>query len=132
MSNGRSRSHLATVLQLLGARVAYVLKSTGRRGWPFSYRSDTLTIDCGRSNPMPVTTSISARRCERKPKTMPVSLVLKGGPNMSDGSAFTLDISLRGASVRTKLPLFPGEWVGVVPQGDIPHAIPARAVWVRE
>jgi len=81
---------------------------------------------------MPVTTSLSARRCERKPKTMPVSLVLKGGPNMSDGSAFTLDISLRGASVRTKLPLFPGEWVGVVPQGDIPHAIPARAVWVRE
>ena len=81
---------------------------------------------------MAVTTSISSRRCERKPKTIPVSLVLKGGPTMSDGSAFTLDISLRGALVRTKLPLFPGEWVGVVPQGDIPHAIPARAVWVRE
>jgi hypothetical protein len=51
---------------------------------------------------------------------------------MSDESAFTLDISLRGASVRTKLALFPGERVGVVPQGEISHAIPARAVWVRE
>src|ERR1035437_2370638 len=81
---------------------------------------------------MAVTTSISSRRCERKPKTIPVSLMLKGGPAMSDGSAFTLDISPRGARVRTKLALFPGEWVGVVPQGDIPHAIPARAVWVRE
>jgi hypothetical protein len=81
---------------------------------------------------MAVTTTTSSRRCERKPKTIPVSLVLKGGPAMSDGSAFTLDISLRGARVRTKLPLFPGELVGVVPKGDIPHAIPARAVWVRE
>ena len=81
---------------------------------------------------MPVTTTISARRCERKPKTIPISLVLKGGPSMSDGSAFTLDISLRGASVRTKLPLFPGEWVGVVPKGEISYPIPARAVWVRE
>ena len=26
----------------------------------------------------------------------------------------------------------PGEAVGVVPRGDISHAIPARAVWVRE
>ena len=81
---------------------------------------------------MPVSTEISARRCERKSKTMPVSLVLEGDPRMSDASAFTLDISLRGASVRTKLPLYPGEWVGLVPEGDIPHAIPARAVWVRE
>ena len=56
-----------------------------------------------------ITTTTSSRRCERKPKTMPVSLVLNGGPSMSDGSAFTLDISLRGARVRTKLPLFPGE-----------------------
>src|SRR5579872_2218661 len=81
---------------------------------------------------MPVTTSITSRRCARKQKNMPISLVLKGGPRMSDKAAFTLDISLRGASVRTKLPLFPGEWVGVVPNGDIQHAIPARAVWVRE
>ena len=81
---------------------------------------------------MPTETASSVRRCERKHKTMPVSLVLKDGANKSDRSAFTLDISLRGASVRTKLPLFPGEWVGVVPPGDLPHAIPARAVWVRE
>jgi hypothetical protein len=81
---------------------------------------------------MPKTNPAGARRCERKPKTIPISLVLKGGCSKSDGSAFTLDISLRGASVRTKLALVPGEWVGVVPEGEFSHAIPARAVWVRE
>ena len=81
---------------------------------------------------LPPNKPASTRRCERKPKTMPVSIVLKGDQIKSDDSAFTLDISLRGTSVRTKLELVPGEWVGVVPVGDISHAIPARAVWVRE
>ena len=81
---------------------------------------------------MPTDTVASARRCERKPKTMPISLVVKGDRIESDVSAFTLDISLRGASVRTKLTLVPGEWVGVVPKGDFTGVIPARAVWVHE
>ena len=80
---------------------------------------------------MPTNDPNKVRRCERKPKTIPISLVLKDQSKL-DGSAFTLDISLRGASVRTKLALSPGESVGVVPKGDLPHAIPARAVWVRE
>lgn len=77
-------------------------------------------------------TSANARRCERKPKTIPISLVLKDNLLKSDGSAFTLDISMRGASVRTKLELVPGALVGIVPEGEFTHAIPARAVWVRE
>ncbi|MGD0226768.1 MAG: PilZ domain-containing protein [Terriglobia bacterium] len=81
---------------------------------------------------MPSNTNEHARRCERQPKTTPVSLVLKGDQFKSDGSAFTLDVSLSGAKVRTKLELVPGEWVGVVPKGEISYPIPARAVWVRE
>ena len=72
------------------------------------------------------------RRYAREPKTMPISLILKGDQFKSDGAAFTLDISLTGASVRTKLELVPGEWVGVVPKGEPSYPIPARAVWVRE
>ena len=81
---------------------------------------------------MPTNGPDKIRRCERKPKTIPISLVLEADQSKLDGAAFTLDISMGGASVRTKLPLVPGESVGVVPRGDIPHAIPARAVWVRE
>ncbi len=81
---------------------------------------------------MPSKTNDHTRRCEREPKTMPISLVLKGDQFKSDGAAFTLDISLTGASVRTKLELVPGEWVGVVPKGEPSYPIPARAVWVRE
>jgi hypothetical protein len=80
---------------------------------------------------MPTNDPNKVRRCERKPKTIPISLVLEDQCKL-DGSAFTLDISLRGASIRTKLALVPGECVGVVPKGDLPHAIPARAIWVRE
>jgi hypothetical protein len=50
----------------------------------------------------------------------------------ADDSATTVDVSLRGAKVETSLALVPGEWVGVIPKGEFPHAIPARVVWVRE
>lgn len=81
---------------------------------------------------MAETTTTSNRRCDRKSKTMPVSLIVKDDPSSVDTSAFTLDISLMGASIRTKLPLHPGERIGFVPPGDISTLIPARAVWVRE
>jgi hypothetical protein len=74
----------------------------------------------------------NSRQWEREPATIPVSLVLKGGRYKADHSATTVDISLRGASVRTYLALAPGEWVGVVAKGEFPHAIPSRVVWVRE
>ena len=72
------------------------------------------------------------RRWERQPATIPISLVLKADHFKSDNSAIAIDISLRGAAVRTNLALAPGEWVGVVPKGEFPHAIPTHVVWVRE
>ena len=72
------------------------------------------------------------RRWERRPATIPISLVLKADHFKADDSAITVDISLHGAMVRTKLALVPGEWVGVVPKGEFPHAIPTRVVWVKE
>ncbi len=77
-------------------------------------------------------TSPSIRRWERRPATIPVSLVLKADRFKSDDSATTVDISLRGARVRTKLALAPGEWVGLIPKGEFPHAIPTRVIWVQE
>jgi hypothetical protein len=81
---------------------------------------------------MPTTNLAGSRKCERKSKTMPVSLVLREGSQLSDSQACVLDISLSGARVRTKLPLFPGEQVGVVPPGDTALPLPARTVWVQE
>ena len=72
------------------------------------------------------------RRWERRASTLPISLVLKTGDLESDDSATTLDISLRGAKVRTKLTLRPGDLVRVVPEGAFPEAIRTRVVWVQE
>jgi c-di-GMP-binding flagellar brake protein YcgR len=77
-------------------------------------------------------TPANPRRWERQPKTILINLVLKGDHLISDSSAFTLDISLGGASVRTKFALVPGERVEVVPKGELTFIIPARTVWVRE
>jgi hypothetical protein len=77
-------------------------------------------------------TSDTPRRWERQPAAIPISLVLSADRSKTDDSAVTVDISLHGARVRTKLTLVPGEWVGVVPSGEFPHTIPARVVWVRE
>lgn len=76
--------------------------------------------------------STNSRRWERELAAIPISLVLKPEEFKTDDSAITVDISLRGMKVRTKLTLVPGEWIGVVPKGEFPHAIPARVVWVRE
>jgi hypothetical protein len=77
-------------------------------------------------------TTPTLRRWERRSATIPVSLVLKADRFKTDDSATTVDISLRGARVRTKLALSPGEWVGLVPKEEFPHAIPSRVVWVQE
>jgi hypothetical protein len=81
---------------------------------------------------MQTNTSVPPRRWERQPATIPISLVLKADHFKADNSAITVDISLHGAEVRTNLALVPGEWVGVVPKGEFPHAIPTHVVWVRE
>jgi hypothetical protein len=72
------------------------------------------------------------RRWERQTAAIPVSLVLEAENFRSDPSATTINVSLFGVGVRTKLALVPGEWVGIVPKGEFPHAIPSRVAWVRE
>lgn len=81
---------------------------------------------------MQESTSQTPRRWERRPVTIPISLVLKASHFKTDDSAITVDISLHGAKVRTKLTLVPGEMVRVVPKGEFPDAIPTRVVWARE
>lgn len=76
--------------------------------------------------------SQTPRRWERQPATIPIGLVLKADHFKADDSAITVDISLHGARVRTKVALVPGEWVGVIAKGEFPHAIPSRVVWARE
>ena len=72
------------------------------------------------------------RRWERQPATVPISLVLEADPSKADDSAITVDISVRGASVRTNLALVRGAWVKVVGKDNYPRAIPALVVWVRK
>ena len=77
-------------------------------------------------------TAANQRQWEREPAAIPVSLVLRAEKFKSDPDAITIDISLSGIGVRTKLFLVPGEWVGIVPKGQFPQAIPARVAWARE
>ena len=81
---------------------------------------------------MPAKTEIVPRRWERQKTESPIRLVLDPARFKTDNSAVALDISLSGACVRTNLTLAPGDWVGVIPKGDFPHAIPGRVVWARE
>jgi hypothetical protein len=77
-------------------------------------------------------TSRPPRRWERQPATVPISLVMEADPSKADDSAITVDISVRGASVRTHLTLVRGEWVKVVGKGQYPRPIPALVAWVRK
>jgi len=43
----------------------------------------------------------------------------------------TVDLSLGGVRVRTCVPLFPGETVGIITKGDSGHVISARVVWAQ-
>jgi hypothetical protein len=81
---------------------------------------------------MKTKTSVNLRRWEREPAAIPVGLVLRAENFKSDPDATTIDISLSGVGVRTKLFLVPGEWVGIVPKGQFPQAIPTRVAWARE
>jgi hypothetical protein len=58
--------------------------------------------------------------------------VLEAAPLHADDSAFTVDVSPRGVSIRTKLTLVRGEWVAVVVKGKKPRSIPALVVWVQK
>jgi hypothetical protein len=81
---------------------------------------------------MPSNTPVAVRRSERESEVVSIALVTRPEVFRQDESATTIDTSLHGMKVRTLLSLVPGEWVGVIPKGDFPHAIPAHVVWVRE
>jgi hypothetical protein len=72
------------------------------------------------------------RRWQRQASKIPIGLILGDVPLKADDSAITLDISPRGASVRTRQALVPGDWVKVVAREDDTQAIEALVVWVRE
>ena len=76
--------------------------------------------------------SHTPRRCERQPASIPISLVLETNPFKADDLAITVDISPRGASVRTKLALVLGDWVKVAAKEESTQVIAALVVWVRE
>jgi hypothetical protein len=81
---------------------------------------------------MQAETPVKVQRWEREPTNIPIKLVLRAEAFKSDSMATTLDLSLHGMKVQTSLFLVPGEWVGIVPKGEFPQAIPARVVWARE
>lgn len=72
------------------------------------------------------------RRWKREKAAIPISLVLEAAPSHVDDSAFTVDVSPRGVSVRTKLALVRGEWVAVITREKKPRSIPARVIWVQK
>jgi hypothetical protein len=76
--------------------------------------------------------SIDGRRREREQATIPVGLVSKGGEVGADGGASTVNISLSGLRVRTKLPLVPKQTVGIVIDGQFSWTVQGRVVWVLE
>jgi hypothetical protein len=72
------------------------------------------------------------RQWEREPVDIPVALVVKSGESESDFSTTTLNISLSGASVLTKLALVPRQELTFIIKGQFSRVICARVVWVRE
>lgn len=81
---------------------------------------------------MQVSISHNRRRWERSSAAIPIRLVLETGHFETDNSAITVDISLHGAKVRTKLLLISEESLGVVLNGEFQDSIPTRVAWVRE
>jgi hypothetical protein len=81
---------------------------------------------------MPAATQTELRQWEREPVAIPVSIVLKANEVTSDITTATLNISLSGVSISTKLALVPKQVVEVVIQGQFCQTIPARVVWARK
>jgi hypothetical protein len=71
------------------------------------------------------------RRRERVAAYIPVGLTSKVGDWKADTAASTIDISLSGVCVRTRLALAPKQAVDVTIDGGFSRTIPGRVVWVR-
>jgi hypothetical protein len=75
---------------------------------------------------------VDLRQREREPVAIPVSLVLKADELNLDASTVTINMSLSGVRVLTKLALVPRQEVKIVINGQFSRTIPARVVWVRQ
>jgi hypothetical protein len=71
------------------------------------------------------------RLWQRQASNIPISLILEDAPFKAHDQATTVDISPRGASVRTQLALVRGEWLNVATNGEFTQAMAAIVVWVR-
>ena len=75
--------------------------------------------------------SADLRRSQRLPAAIPIRLVVESEGFKVEHDASTVDVSLHGVNVRTRLVLLPGETVGIITKGDVRHAISARVVWAQ-
>src|SRR5580692_6666912 len=107
-----------------------LIETTGQEILPTNDSRARVQEEEGR--PMQENTSHTRRRWQRQPSNIPIIIALEEDLLKADDSAITVDISPRGASVRTKLALVLGDWVKVAAKGKFTHAIAALVVWVRE
>ena len=70
-------------------------------------------------------------RLPRVSATIPISLLLQGENSKTEHDAYTVDISHKGARIRTVFVLSPGQMIGIVFAGDSGQAILSRVVWVK-
>ena len=73
-----------------------------------------------------------SRRRNREMTSVPVGLVSKVGEGQTDAGASTVNISLSGVRVRTKLTLAPKQEVQIVIGKPHVQSVPGRVVWVRK
>ena len=71
------------------------------------------------------------RRSQRTPATTSIGLLVESEDFKVEHNAFTIDLSLYGAKVRSPSALLAGETVGIITKGDLRHTISARVVWAQ-
>ncbi len=74
---------------------------------------------------------VDLRQSQRVPATIPFTLLVESEDFRIEHEASTLDLSLLGARVRTRVALLIGETVGIITRGDSQRAISARVVWTQ-
>ena len=71
------------------------------------------------------------RRFQRIPATIPIMLMVESEGFKVEHQASTVDLSLQGVKVRSRLALLPGETVGMFNKQDMRHPVLGRVVWAQ-